>query len=82
MKYGDLVRAPAGTVCYYETPLADRVRTAGVIQSYATRTGAVIRNELLNAFNSKHQPRYLLRVEVMKSGAVRKVRGRKGSASK
>lgn len=77
MKYGDLVRAPAGTKHCIEVDLQERTKLSTTIQSYATRTGAVLKFQSIDGFGPDHLPVYLLRVEVIKPGKPRQTRGRK-----
>lgn len=77
MKFGDLVRAKAGTTHIYEVPLDKRQRMANHVQSYATRTNADVKLESINGFSAvNHAAIYLLKVTVKKSGEARKKRGR------
>lgn len=77
MEFKDLVRAPEGTVVWYELELWERNNKAVLIQSYATRTKAKLQFRSINGFDMKGEPVYLLRVEVVQRGEPKKKPGRK-----
>lgn len=77
IKWGDFVRRPPGSVEVVEVDLDARNKLSSLIQSYAMYADARVRVTLVNGFNMRHEPIYLLRAEVIKQGRARKLAGRK-----
>ena len=76
IRWGDFVRQPIGTVEMIEVSLDERTKLSNLIQSYANYADAKISVTLVNGFNMKHEPVYILRAEVVQAGAPKKVGGR------
>lgn len=83
VKWGDFVRQAVGTVELIEVSLEERNQLSANIQSYATYANARVSVTLVNGFNMKHEPVYILRAEVTKQGVPKKLgRRRKPSSEK
>lgn len=77
--FGDLVRSPAGTVCYLESTPEERSTIERRIQAYASNCRGKVSISSINGFDRQNQPYYLIRVQIAKPGEPKKRPGRKES---
>ena len=83
MQYATLTRSEKGTQFIYEVEsILDRVSQTRILSSYAARSGAKLKYETLNAFDSGNRPRYLLKVTVAQQGRAKEKAGRKALTDK
>jgi len=69
---GDLAKMEVGTVAIYELTSRERSsRAMRDVKAYATRFSGTMNCSLLNAFDTKGNPRYLLEIIVVKQGVVK-----------
>ena len=77
IKLGDAVRLPAGSTIIYECSSREhRYVLQRQTKSIPSKIGGAIRTEFLNAFDSKLNVVYLLKLTVVKECPARRKRGR------